>query len=163
LLPISKSEELGILWSYNNKESNRWLLESMEACKTQKFVWWDVGWPVRFDRRFHFPVMGYIWTTAEQKVTAVASIEPESRTVTQSDRTLAREVDANWRKLGLHFNLNDPLHKYLDGKTKIVTLFKFSKIENLAHPKGIENFRHLDGRPVLLPIRRGSIIIIPGF
>jgi len=134
----------------------------MEACRTQKFVWWDVGWPVRFDRRFYFPVMGYIWTTAEQKVTAVASIEPESRTVTQPDRTLAREVDANWRKLGLHFNLNDPLHKYLNGKTKIVTLFKFSDIEKLA-PKGIENFRHPDGRPVLLPIRRGSNIIIPGF
>ena len=54
---MSKSEELGILWSYNNKESNRWLLDSMKACKTQKSVWWDVGWPVRFDRRFHFPVM----------------------------------------------------------------------------------------------------------
>jgi hypothetical protein len=122
----------------------------MKACKTQGFVWWDAGWRIKFDK-LAFPVTGYIWTTADQQVTHVASIESGSRMVSQSDKMLAREVEANWNKLGLPFNINDPLHKYLRNERETLTLLKLSEIEELNPPKGLGDFTLWNGRPVLRP------------
>ena len=111
----------------------------MKAIKTQGFVWWDVGWKIKFDQ-LGLPVTGFIYTTAEKQVTHAASIESGSRTVRQPDRVSAKEVEANWHKLGLPSSENDPLHKYLRGESKTLTLLKLSKINKLKPPKRLEDF-----------------------
>lgn len=139
LLQISGSGKLGILWSHNNEGNMRWLGECIKAIEIQGFVWWDEGWRTKRGQ-LGFPITGFIYTTVEKQVTHAASIEAGRKTVSQPDRVLAEKVEANWYKLGLPFSDNDPLHKYLRGKNKTLTLLKLSKINKLEPPKGLEDF-----------------------
>jgi hypothetical protein len=149
---------IGVLWSFNNDGGNHWILGCMKAELEQGYVWWDVGWRMNFDL-FDFPIEGYMWATSNQCVMYRAFIQRGSKPVVQPDKTLAREVEANWKKLGLPFSENDPLHRYLRNDSKILTLLKLSDIEEVDRP--IDQFTLRNGRPIPLPIRSFYYIALP--
>jgi hypothetical protein len=143
-------QRLGVLWSYDNTGGTRWLPECVKAIRTQGFVWWDVGWKIKFEH-LTFPLTGYIWATVEKHVKYRAIIESGSRTVKQPDKTLAREVEANWIKVKLPFGKNDRLHEYLGNDREELTLLKLSSIEELHPPMGLGDFMLWDCRPLTRP------------
>lgn len=147
----SKSRRFGILWSYDDEDGTRWLPECVRAIKTQGFVWWDVGWKVKFDQFFTFPIRGYMWTTLDKQVKYVTSIESGSRTLMQPDKGLAKEAEANWIKLELPFGKNDRLHEYLRNERSDLTLLKLSSIEELSPPMRLNDFNLWDGRQLSRP------------
>jgi len=146
----SKSGKFGILWSYDNKEGTGWLRGCVRAIKSQGFVWWDVGWKIKFEQ-FAFPIRGYMWATLEKQVKYVASIETGSETVRQPDKALARKVEANWIELRLPFGRNDRLHEYLKDERNELTLLKLSDIRELNPPMGLDDFSLWDGRSLSRP------------
>jgi hypothetical protein len=159
-MPETQSGKLGILWSYDDGEYSRWLPECVEAIKTQRFVWWDVGWKINF-AKFTFPIAGYIWATSEKQVKYVTTITSGSRMLRQPDQTLAKEVESNWIKLKLPFGRNDRLHEYLRNERNELTLLKLSEIEELNPALRLEDLTLWDGRPVSRPPQGSYRIRLP--
>ncbi len=162
VIPLSKkieSRRMGIFWSYDNRGASEWVSACMKTIEDHGFVWWDVGWRIKFDQ-FTFPLLGYIWTTQEQQVKYGTTIESESRMLKQPDKTFAREVHKNWEKQGLPFGRNDRLDQYLRDKRKQVTLLKLSEIEELNPPKRLNDFTLWNGNPLSKPTRNYKRILI---
>jgi hypothetical protein len=156
----SKPEKFGILWSYDNKGGTGWLSGCVRAIKAQGFVWWDVGWKIKFGQ-FTFPITGYMWATLERQVKYVTSIESESRTVGQPDKALAKKVEENWIELRLPFGRNDRLHEYLKEDRNELTLLKLSDIRELNPPMGLDDFTLWNGRSLSRPPQGHNRIRLP--
>jgi hypothetical protein len=102
----SKPEKVDILWSYDDEGDSLWLGASVKAIKAQGFVWWDVGWKVKFDK-LTFPITGYIWSTHNKQVKYVALIEHGTTIVKQPDKRKVKEVENNWNQFRLPYGKND--------------------------------------------------------
>jgi hypothetical protein len=156
LAQSSGPRKFGILWSHNNKNNSKWLEKCRKAleAKTTRYVWWDVGWkpPKRT-----LPT-GFIYTTVERMVTHVTSIESARA---QPDEAFVRKVEANWGRLGLPSSENDPLHRYLERKSCVLTLLQLSKIEILKHPRKMESFKLRDGKSTSQPPRSFYYVVLP--
>jgi hypothetical protein len=155
-----KSGQLAILWSYDDAEGDRWLDGCKRAIKVQGFAWWDVGWRLNFEN-IPLPTAGFIWSTREQVVKYATRIERGTTRLKQPDKTLAREVEGNWKELQIPFGWNDRLHEYLKNERNVLTLLKLSEISDLNPPLKLSQLTLWDGKPVLKPPQGANRIRLP--
>jgi hypothetical protein len=153
----SKPEKADILWSYDDEGDSLWLDASVKAIKAQGFVWWDVGWKVKFDK-LTFPITGYIWSTHNKQVKYVALIEPGTTIVKQPDKRKVKEVEDNWNQFRLPYGKNDRLHEYMRNERKELTLLRLSKIEELNPALKLSDFILRNGETVQRPPQGANLV-----
>jgi hypothetical protein len=158
----SEHEKVDILWSYDDDGGSQWLDASVKAIKAQGFVWWDVGWKLRFDI-LSFPITGYIWSTHNKQVKYVAMIESGTTIVKQPDKKKVIEVENNWDQFALPYGRNDRLHEYKRNERKDLTLLRLSKIGELNPALKLSDFTFRNGKPVETPPQGANLVLLNQF
>jgi hypothetical protein len=155
------SNKIGLVWSYNDDESNLWMKGCINAINLQGYVWWDVGWKIDFTK-IAFPTTGYIWSTNKKQIEYKVTIEPETNILkeTDTDKKFAEKVAENWDKMKMPHGWNDRLHEYISGTRNWVTLLKLSEIHTLNTSLSISDLTLWNGKVLQRPPQGANRIIV---
>lgn len=154
-MSILKKDNLAILWSHNERKHPEWLDTVMRSCN-ERFVWWDVGWPLTAEELM-VPFAGYIWNTKEKLATHKALIERVER---QPSEKLAEEIKESWSECNIHVNPNSPLLLYQEDKDRKCTLLKLTSLKRLRFQGKLADFVLAKQRRPITQAPQGVAIVI---